>query len=275
MKGLIALDIDGTITNVKDRIPEETLSFLARLQRKGWYISFITGRSYCISYGLFDALPEPYFLAVQNGALILEMPSKKPIARHYVSKEVFQKIEPLLDDSPLDFVVSSGFENGDHYLFRPSGFERSMLEELRQKAACQKGEVWRAVTSFDEVERFPLFEIFGDRKTLQAIARSLQNQVETSLVKVDHMPGQHCVLGTRLRVHKGHAVETLKEHLSLKGPVIVAGNDDNDLSMFRVADFGIAMPKSPLKLLDLAHFVAKPIEEGGLLEALEQATCDL
>ena len=51
MKGIIALDIDGTITVEHHSIEPEVVRYLSGLAAEGWKMIFITGRT--PSLGLF------------------------------------------------------------------------------------------------------------------------------------------------------------------------------------------------------------------------------
>ena len=74
MKGVIALDIDGTLTDETHQVPNEVAVFLASLVADGWEIVFITGRTFRWVRNALSHLTFPYHLAVQNGAIILKMP---------------------------------------------------------------------------------------------------------------------------------------------------------------------------------------------------------
>ncbi|MBI5274275.1 MAG: HAD hydrolase family protein, partial [Chlamydiales bacterium] len=46
MKGIIALDIDGTIANKDHLIPKDVELFLHKLAKEGWILAFLTGRTF-------------------------------------------------------------------------------------------------------------------------------------------------------------------------------------------------------------------------------------
>ena len=70
---------------------------------------------------------------------------------------------------------------------------------------------------------------------------------------------------------------SLKKVLSAKGRgslVIAAGDDENDQSLFDVADIKIAMPHAPKSLQDRADLIAPPTSENGIIQALKQVLHD-
>jgi hydroxymethylpyrimidine pyrophosphatase-like HAD family hydrolase len=149
-RGLIALDIDGTLTAERHLIPTEVLDYLISLEKQGWAFIFITGRSFEWGHLTLQALPFPYLLAVQNGALILEMPSKKIVNRHYLTPEVIPLFDSICRKHATDFVVYSGYENEDLCYYRTGCFPADIFDYLmrRKKFLVEK---WIELSSFQTV----------------------------------------------------------------------------------------------------------------------------
>ena len=76
MKGIIALDIDGTITADAEHLPKNVHHYLTSLAQEGWSLFFLTGRTFQWAFRTLRELPFPYAFALQNGAIILEMPAR-------------------------------------------------------------------------------------------------------------------------------------------------------------------------------------------------------
>ena len=76
MKGIIALDIDGTLTADIHCIPNEVARYLEHLEFEGWKICLITGRPFSLANHAVEDLTFPFLLAVPNGAVMLEMPER-------------------------------------------------------------------------------------------------------------------------------------------------------------------------------------------------------
>jgi hydroxymethylpyrimidine pyrophosphatase-like HAD family hydrolase len=51
--------------------------------------------------------------------------------------------------------------------------------------------------------------------------------------------------------------------------VITAGDDENDMSLFQVADIKIAMSHAPERLKEKADLIAPPTQDCGIIHALE------
>ncbi len=69
MKGLIALDIDGTLTDNLKPTPAEVAAYLRFLSAEGWEMAFITGRTFHWGYTALKQLNFPYHFAFLSDIL--------------------------------------------------------------------------------------------------------------------------------------------------------------------------------------------------------------
>ncbi len=135
MKGIIALDIYGTSTAEFHRLSKPVAAYFEDLARAGWQLIFITGRPFAWGVKPLRELNCPYFLAVQNGALIFEMPAEKIMQRRYIDTAIFPLAESACADEPTDYVIYGGYEQQDVCYFRPQRFAKPLLDYLRYRIA--------------------------------------------------------------------------------------------------------------------------------------------
>src|SRR5690625_105069 len=83
-KGIIALDIDGTITFERERMEKKVSDFLNFLIREGWQLIFLTGRTFSFAMPVLCELEGVFYIAVQNGASVYKMPSEKLIRKQHL-----------------------------------------------------------------------------------------------------------------------------------------------------------------------------------------------
>lgn len=269
---LLALDIDGTLTEEHHYIPKMVMEHLHELYNRGAEILFITGRTFVWTYPALKELTFPYSLAVQNGAHLIEMPSRKILRRHLLNSSIIGKMEEICKEEPTDFVIYSGFEEGDICYFRPKGFSPDLLEYALYRAE-KIGEKWVAVDTFQEIpiKAFASIKCFGEEASLQRIA--LRAEKELSL----HMPvtfdpirkSFRIAQGTLQGVDKGSALLDFKSINRDKDyRTIAAGNDFNDLPLFEEADISVAVEGAPEGVKRQVEIVAPIIE--GLKEAMRR-----
>ncbi len=273
--GWIALDIDGTITDHTHRAPEQVVEFLHSLEKKGWELVFITGRTFSFGYNVVKSFNFHYYLAVQNGADILYMPCKDLVARHYLDHTVIPALEHAYQGEKEDFIIYSGYEQGDFCYYRPERFSAKLTEHLHRIMALSP-EPWKAVPDFDfkTTMSFPLIKCLGSKAAMMRINRLLQTFPQLSATMIKDPLGEDIYLNlvTAKQATKGNALRIIQNVLNEGGPVIAAGDDLNDISMLEAADVKIIMASAPSEMHPLATIVAQHGAQHGIIEALRKAT---
>lgn len=271
MKGIIALDIDGTITPERHEVPEEVVEYLTHLSRKGWLIIFITGRTFLWGYETLKALPFHYFLAVQNGAIILDMPSRTIVSRKYIGAEVLTPMNEICKGEPSDFVLYAGYEHGDRCFYRPEHFAPHLLEYLRERVD-KLHENWIAVKQWNEIDikEFASLKCFGDYPSACRVANKIEANLglHIPIIRDPFNENSYVAQATHPKVSKGFAVEDFKSISGCQGPVIAAGDDNNDRTMLAAAHIKIVMETAPKDMLEMADIVAAPAAKNGIIEGL-------
>lgn len=272
-RGIIALDIDGTITDEHHLIPDAVAQYLHDLSHQ-WVIFLITGRSLIFAESSITKLNFPFTLAVQNGADIFRMPAKDLLMRHYIARPTLQKIETRLQTEPDDFIIYSGFEKGDICYWRPEKVSPKLkrhFEKLQRYSSAD----WIEVGSYEEIEQkaFPLIKYFGPPAELEKIAADLQvtKGINAPVIRDPMDPSLSMVLITDEEANKGQALEKMKLYDGLDLPIIAAGDDQNDLPMLEKATVRIVIETAPHAMHHYADILAKPSKDFGILEALPEA----
>jgi len=276
MFGTIALDIDGTITadSRNHTMTPRMVKYLSELVGRGWKIVFITGRSFQASHKILRQLTFPYYLAVQNGASIIEMPSRQVIAKKYLDRSIFETMENICLDEPTDFIIYAGIEYEDVCYYRPKHFSPKMLTYLQQRIACFK-ETWHSIESFDEMalDSFASVKCFGHYDSACVLKSKIENSLglHVPLIRDPFDEAYYVVQATHAQINKGQALQDLLTIVGWTGKIIAAGDDLNDIPMLACADIKIAMATAPNELLLMADIIAPPASEEGLILGLEQA----
>jgi Cof subfamily protein (haloacid dehalogenase superfamily) len=273
MKGLIALDIDGTITSDLLKIPEEVVNYLEKLTQTGWVLCLITGRSFHFAETVIKNLRFPYYLSLLNGALILEMPMRRVVQKHYINFDTVLSMDSISENEPTDFVIYSGYENGDISYYRPQRFSADNLRYVEGRAAAYH-EVWKAVEDFGSlgIKSFPSLKCIGTKEIIERMSKRVTQELHLAMpvIRDPWKEGYYVGLGTHAGINKGKAILDLKEIRKIS-KVIAAGDDFNDMPMLQVADISIVMETAPLEMHAHADILAKPASQNGIIPALEKA----
>jgi hydroxymethylpyrimidine pyrophosphatase-like HAD family hydrolase len=273
MKGTIALDIDGTLTD-SEHLPLKVIDYLKSLADNGWRLMFITGRTFLTGHKTLQILPFTYYLAVQNGAIILEMPSCRIVSKKYLDRSIFTEMHEICLEEPSDFVVYSGFENDDLCYYRPRNFSPELMEYLHRRIATFK-ENWHPLESFDQlpVEFFPSIKCFGLYPSAKELSKRIEERLglHVPLIRDPFAKDYYVVQATHPQISKGQALQDLIDITKERGKVIAAGDDYNDEPMLKIADVKIVMSTAPQDLLKKADIIAPAASETGIIVALETA----
>lgn len=274
-KGWIALDLDGTITDETHHSPKEVVKFLHSIQEMGWEIVFITGRTLSFAQNVIKEFNFPYYLAIQNGADILFMPTKERVARHYLDSQVIPLLEQAFQGEEEDFIIYTGYEKGDYCYYRPDHFSTAILNHIQSKIMPLSVEPWKQVENFEFESgiSFPLAKCLGTKESMQRIATLLHKtpDVSATLIRDPLADDSYLILVTAKLATKGCALNAIKKKTGKGGVTIAAGDDLNDISMLEVADIKIVMSKAPPEMLPLATIIAKHGKQHGIIEALTKA----
>lgn len=273
-KGWIALDIDGTITDESHHVPKETVDYLTELNHQGWEVMFITGRTYSFGTSALNVFPFPFYLGIQNGADILEMPSKKRISRAYLGAALLPALEQVYQGESEDFILYAGYEKGDFCYYRPKKFS-TLLREHLVKIESLSPEPWKAVDTFEfgNEDAFPLIKCLGFQEQMRSVHKRLESvkEIAVSLIRDPLDEAIYLNLVTHSLATKGQALERMIAKSGKRGKIIAAGDDRNDVSMLESADIAIVMGGAPAEMLPLADILAPSAKEQGIITALKQA----
>lgn len=273
MRGTIALDIDGTLTD-GPHLPPNVIAYLKSLAENGWRLFFITGRTFQSGYKTLMSLPFTYYFAVQNGAIILEMPSKRLLLKKYLDRSIFKELDGICKEEPSDFVIYSGFENNDQCYYRPKNFSLELMSYLDRRIESYN-ETWHPLDSYDELELdfFPSIKCFGLYSSAKILSHKIEERLglHVPLIRDPFEINYYVVQATHPQISKGQALKDLIALTGERGRVIAAGDDYNDESMLAAADVKVVMETAPQDLLEKADVIAPAASKEGIIQGLEAA----
>ena len=270
MKGLLALDIDGTLTDADLVIPKKVNAYLASLYEQGWKIAFLTGRTYSFAMTELTFVPYPYLLGVQNGTEIISLPNEKLLHSTGISHEVFPVLEKMYQGQKTHYLAYAGYLRKDFCYWDKQRFEKTFLPYL-QKVQDLSRAPWEPLSQL----RGPitLIKCFGTDLFLKEIKDKMKEMfsLNACTIKDGVDPSLSILLLTPFEANKGKALHFVKEHEQIDYPVIAAGNDYNDITLFEEADISVGMEGSCDELLSIATIVAPHSHNHGIIDGLTKA----
>lgn len=264
---IIALDLDGTLTNSEKNITPRTLDALMKAQREGVRLVLASGRP---TFGIATLANQLQladyggYVLSYNGGRIIDWCEKTVI----FSQVVDQKLVPILYDFaekaqlPIvtylpEAILAS--KNEGEYLAEearingmPVVVAQNFVEEAMQIAG---GSTKFLIPGEPEL----LIQLESEMKA----ALSEQMEVFRSAPFFLELPPKG--------IDKAQSLQRLLMHLGLERKSLMAfGDGFNDLSMIQFAGQGVAMANAVEEVKSIADFVTTSNEEDGIAHALEQ-----
>ena len=264
---IIALDLDGTLTNSEKNITPRTFDALMKAQREGVRLVLASGRP---TFGI-AALANQLQLAdyggyvlSYNGGRIIDWCEKTVIFSQVVDPKLVPILYDFAEKAQLPIVTYLpeailASKNEGEYLAEearingmPVVIAQNFVEEAMQIAG---GSTKFLIPGEPEL----LIQLESEMKA----ALSEQMEVFRSAPFFLELPPKG--------IDKAQSLQRLLTHLGLERETLMAfGDGFNDLSMIQFAGQGVAMANAVEEVKSIADFVTTSNEEDGIAHALEQ-----
>ncbi|MFR9503524.1 MAG: Cof-type HAD-IIB family hydrolase [Rikenellaceae bacterium] len=261
---ILVLDLDGTLTNDKKEITPRTLEVLERAQRAGVKLVLASGRP---TYGITPLAKElkmdqygGYILSFNGGKIIdaksMEVlyaqtlpqslvPSLYGEARAAGAVILSYRDESILTEEPKNRYV-------EHESFL------TKMEAVRVEEFCQ-------AINFDPDKCL----IVGEAEQLIPLVDHLNAKFGEQLSAYRSEPFFLEVVPKG--IDKALSLRRLLEHMGCGvSDMVAVGDGYNDLSMIRLAGFGVAMANAQEEVKQVADYITLSNEEDGVAELVER-----
>ncbi|HFI0040705.1 TPA: HAD family hydrolase [Streptococcus suis] len=275
MRKIIFLDVDGTLVDYHNRIPESAIRAIRQARENGHLVYVCTGRSRA------EMQPELWEIGLDgmiggNGSYVEHQ--GQVIMHQLLSEEDSRAIVDWLHERGLEFYLESN--NG---LFASENFRERARETLKIYA-MNKGKTAEEVTN-QEVEDVMHGMVFDgelyrdDLNKISFVLDSYQDHLDSKEAfpqLVAHTwggRGESALFGDLgvKDIDKAHAIDVLLEHLGASQKDTVAFGDAKiDIPMLDYCAIGVAMGNGGAEILAMADMITDDVEEDGLYHAFEK-----
>ena len=261
---LIAMDLDGTLSNDQKIITQKTKDALMAAQRAGIRLALASARP---SPGLFrerDVLSMGDYQGIlmsYNGGRIVEAATGKVLFETCMeiaeTKQVLRQLETL----PVTPILDDGVQ---FYVKDRNGFKVD-YECANNNMTCT--EVENLADFLDFASRNILMAVIpariGEtRKPLAALRPRSLTVVQTAAFYLEVIPRT---------INKGQGIRNICRVLGIRPEEVIAfGDAENDIPMLRTAGMGVAMGNAAEAVKQAADMVTLSNNEDGIAAALEK-----
>ncbi|HEM4334224.1 TPA: HAD family hydrolase [Streptococcus suis] len=275
MRKIIFLDVDGTLVDYHNRIPESAIRAIRQARENGHLVYVCTGRSRA------EMQPELWEIGLDgmiggNGSYVEHQ--GQVIMHQLLSEEDSRAIVDWLHERGLEFYLESN--NG---LFASENFRERARETLRIYS-MNKGKTAEEVAT-QEVEDVMHGMIFdgqlyrNDLNKVSFVLDSYQDHLDSKQAFPQLVAntwggrGESALFGDLgvKDIDKAHAISVLLDYLGAsQADTIAFGDAKIDISMLDYCAVGVAMGNGGAEILAMADMITDDVEEDGLYNAFEK-----
>jgi Cof subfamily protein (haloacid dehalogenase superfamily) len=267
-------DLDGTLLTGSARLSPRTRAGLSGLLDDGLPLSIATARSVVAVRTILDGLSLPLPVVEFGGALVSELTTGHHLLINAIAPDAVEVIyEMVLSAGCLPFV--SAFDGIADRLYYSGIRNEGMQWYLDDRVANHDPRVTRVEDLSGRLsDQIVCLTVIDRRAPLVALMGSLAARFGDALYMREfesiYSHGWHWLTIYDARATKDQGVASMLRVAGLDGAeVVVFGDSDGDIPMFRAADRSIAVANATDGLLALATEVIGPNTEDSVVKFLE------
>ncbi|WP_411167520.1 Cof-type HAD-IIB family hydrolase [Clostridium sp. MB05] len=266
---LVAIDIDGTLLNSKNEIPEENIQTIRKLQGMGVKFVVVTGRPDVMAKEYVKTLGIKAPILGCNGATMRDVLTNEVYYLKHIGKEQLVELYNLFKSNGM---YPRFYSLDAIYSFNPN----ELNEEKNPFAIFTKRLAkYMDINIFNDIEEL----LHDDVKITKIMYAS--NDVETIISlheKIKQIQGIEVFRAAKnsldvvtANVSKGKALIEYASDLGVdRGEIIAMGDGENDLSMLLEVGFPITLENGEDCLKEIASMVTVSNDEAGVAKALKE-----
>lgn len=275
-KRLYVSDLDGTLLDDKARLSEFSRASLTRLLNAGVVFTVATARSAPAVRSILGDLKTSIPIVEQNGACVTDLLTGRHLVVNELPLELGRRALRLFRGVGAEPIVACIVDDVDRLVFEtPSNTGTRWYVDEKRAAADPRLQQTAEIVLEATGTLLSLTTLVPEgvaRSLAGALVAELGNEIQVRLGHNGYVPGfwELSVLGAGAT--KSAAIKALREVLQMSdAEVVVFGDAENDIDMFRCADMAIAVENGVPELLGIAtHIVASNVADGVTRWLLEE-----
>lgn len=259
---MVVLDIDGTIMNKQFQISDRMRETISKAIDSGIHVVLATGRMYSATVPIAQGLGLRTPVICYQGSLVREFYNSDDILIHYTIPPAVSK---LVIDELRNFDVQVNFYIDDEMFIEA---ETPMASEYAERRHI----VFHKVSAFEkilEIEPTKILAMDIDPEKITIIRDHLRKKFSNALNITKSTPN-FCEF-VNIKASKGNAILHLAGMWGInQSEIMVIGDQDNDIDMFEIAGFSVAMGNGTEEIKKIAHYITDKVENDGAALAIEK-----
>lgn len=270
---LLAVDVDGTLMNSRNELPEANREALHRAHAAGLTVSLCTGRSLPETQAVIEQLGLDSDIGIfVFGAIVSQLPQGRTLERTGIAPDTARRLVEHFQASGFPVLVLYDREQTqvDYQIVRGSR-HRDAYDRWLSLAPTSGEQVDRYVANDHTPVRIGIIlapeEVADATGGLNAAFQADQLKFNSIYAPNYRMHVLECFAP---QVNKWYGITRVMDRLGIEASEVIAiGDDVNDLEMIRHAGLSVAMGNAVPAVRRMAHWLAPDNNARGLAVAID------
>lgn len=261
---LLVTDIDGTLVDSHQEVPEANVKAIRRLLATGGLYTFATGRNEQSVRPYAEALGVNAPAILYNGAKVVDLSGDTTLFEHCLARDAARSVLRLASS----FDVHPTLHLGGHVYVQRA--DPTIRDHMAKNGVpwVEVGDLARFIERVPDSRNPTKLLLIGAEDVLEDVGRVVRAELPAlSIMKSESTYLEVLPPG----ISKGAALLVLCKHLGLDPQEVVAmGDGPNDMTLIEAAGLGVAVANATRELKERADFISRPNEECGVAEVIER-----
>ncbi len=275
---LFITDLDGTLLDDDKQISSLNIEAINKLRKNNVAFSVFTGRNFYSAYKYMKALDIVGLVALQNGALIIEMPSRKVINEISLKSSIAKNIYQLAKKNDFTFVGYTGYHESnckcDKDMFVEKSNKKCQAFDFYFQHNKERIEILNTMDSFfEDRKKIGQLAIIGQESLLwdllKTVTESFKNEISHVLSPIGDDCGFLEFFGPK--VSKGNALShLLKQYGTTPDKTVFIGDNYNDLPLMKKVGLPVATENAHRDIKDFCKMVVASNNNHAVKDAIQK-----
>ncbi len=274
-RGLLALDIDGTLLGPDGKLGERTRRAVHAAGEAGWLVTLATGRRWGSTKPIADRLGLRVPLIVFNGALARDSVSGEILHYNPLPRAAVAPLVRALVARDLQPVIYEDVQAGERLLTGPAERDNDLIREWLTGVSEEYGPIvarlpYERLAEAGGAVRIVVYDTVERMRGVEALAEELGLEGRALLYPVGR---REAIMAELLHPHgtKAVAIAALAARYGLTlAETVAVGDGHNDVEMLAEAGLGVAMGQAPPEVREHAALTIGGHADEGLADFIER-----
>lgn len=264
---VVFVDIDGTLTGRKGKITERTKMAIKNCTQKGIKVILSSGRSRFNTFNLSKEIGTSNIIISSNGADVYDNENNIEIYTKNIEKDDLMNLLDYATKNDNKIVLNYGFDLVmNKYYYEDEKDKVRSIEELKYIIETKK--IVQCVILDNDLEKLKAFKEYFSKNMKNLKIENESKRLKDPSIKPSK--NYYCDINCN-NISKGKAVEEVCKYLNIStNEAMAIGDGENDISMFEVVKYSVAMGNALDNVKKEAKIVADSDDEDGAAKVLEQ-----